>query len=236
MKLTTRQLHRTAAFTLLELLVGAVMFAIVVATVSTVLHGAMQLQRRTHEMLVHDRQLDMALDTFRRDFRSAAYPGGTLATNLTTLLQIGSSQGSRVEFYSYSGLTHSNSPYGDLEKVTYFLQEPGGWDQTNGLDLVRGSYRNLTSFADQDYSEWRLLQGIDQMTLEFWDGTTWQTAWDSVSMDPPQPTAVRMTLQMVPTREYPQGVLHQISVPLSIQGPTNGTNQASTTLTTGGTQ
>ena len=214
-----------SAFTLLELIVAAAMFSIIMAALSGVFFGTMKLRKRTEESLKGAHQLQQALMIIKGDLRSATIPGGLLSTNMTTSIELSSSGGTQFEFHTASGLLNNTEPWPDIQRVTYFLRQPQITTATNGLDLVRGTTRNLLASVQADFSEQILLNDVAQIWFEFWDGAAWIPDWDSDTQIESElasgPEAIRMSIQFQQQSNEPQPRILQVAVPVLTGGITN---------------
>jgi prepilin-type N-terminal cleavage/methylation domain-containing protein len=236
-----RSRRRQAGFSLLELIVAAFMFAIVMAAVATAFSGAHRLRRTTERDLVEVHSIRRALGFMKRDFRSATLPstndvnqvttGDTYATETnqftfsgvmaTTTTTSGGALGSTaLEFYTASGLRLADQPWADVQWVTYYLRPPLAVSDAMGNELVRGVTRNLAPGMNADYAEAVLLSGVDQLIFEFWTGVEWVDYWDSTTFDPASPRAVRATLIMAATNNVPPPV-YTVTAPISVEARTN---------------
>lgn len=237
---TRPSIRRDAGFTLLELIVAALMFAIVMAAVATAFSGAHKLRRTTERDLIQVHSVRRAMDLMKRDFRSATLPStndttqvtsgdtstetnvftfsGVMAT--TTAASGGALGSTALQFHTATGLRLTDQPWADIQWVTYYLRPPLTGLDAVGNDLVRGVTRNLAPGMDADYSEAVLLGGVDQLIFEFWTGAQWVDYWDSTTFDPPTPRAVRVTLVMASTNNLPVPV-YTVTAPISVEARTN---------------
>jgi type II secretion system protein J len=216
---------RQSAFTLMELLVAAAMFSIIMAALSGAFFSAMKLRKRTTESLHSVHQLQQALTIIKRDLRSATIPGGILSTNMSTSLELASSGGTQFEFHTASGLLNPFEPWPDIQRVTYFLRQPQITTATNGMDLIRGTSRNLLATVQEDFTEEILLHDVAQLAFEFWDGEAWLPDWDSDTQIAAQsissPEAIRCSIEFKQQPNEPQPRILQIAVPVLTGGITN---------------
>lgn len=224
--------RRQSAFTLLELIVASAMFAIIMAALSGVFFGTMKLRKRTDESLKGVHLLQQALMIIKSDLRSATIPGGVLSTNMTTSIELSSSGGTQFEFHTASGLLNNFEPWPDIQRVTYYLRQPNITTATNGLDLVRGTTRNLLASVQEDFNEQTLLHDVAQIWFEFWDGTAWIPDWDSDTQIETEsasaPEAIRFSIQFQQQPNEPQPRILQIAVPVMTGGITNVVETAET--------
>lgn len=238
-----------AAFTLLELLIAVVAFAIVLAAINSVFYSALKLRNRSAASLEKSLPLTQALIILKRDLASLA-PPGTLAHDLQTsptgsgatsqprfgsLAGAASGTGSAAgltsqvgpDFYTYSGLLDTSSPWPSVQKIAYLLV-----DSTNrnalGKDLVRAVTRNLLPSGNvaEEPVEQLLLADVAEATFFFHDGTDWLESWDSATADPKLPRAIRLQLQMAfedrASRQQPIELIVPIVIEASTNAPAGG--------------
>ncbi len=181
----------TMAFTLVELLIATLCFAIILAALNSAFYATMRLRSRTEALVGNDLPVNQAAATIRRDLQCIVMPStnstGTLSGPLTTQPQsvigtLASGPGGILEFNTTSGILGEDPVYwSEVQQVAYYLKPPEFRD-ARGMDLVRGVCRNLLPIVTNtltDLKETRLLSGIDSMSFSFYDGTNWQTWWDS---------------------------------------------------------
>jgi prepilin-type N-terminal cleavage/methylation domain-containing protein len=252
------------AFTLLELLVAIAIFSIVLAAINTVFYSGLRLRNRSAAMIDAGLPIQHVTDVIQRDLASFMIPGTPLAGQLTSGQATtgptvgytvnggsGASSGSvpsssagggssgmgtsdMTEFFVSSGAVEDNLPWGDVQKVSYQLVASA--NRSQGKDLVRSVSRNLlpVSATDQSTNQF-LLSGVTSITFTYFDGTQWQTTWDTTSADPitgltnVMPQAVKVEIQLAPTENGAPRAPVQLVVPIFVQSQTNQPAQ-----TTGG--
>lgn len=224
---------RFAAFTLIELLLSIVIFAVVLTAVNGVLYGAMRLRNRTTSMIEQRLPLERAVERIRKDLFGIVRPDGTMSGSFRTgVSTMGvTSQQPGFEFYANTGTVDAVNPWGDIEKISYVLRSPTNqFSFSSGKDLIRLASRNLLPVQQDIPVEDGLLNGVEKLDFEFYDGTQWRTSWDSTTETTVLPQAVRVLLTLTPpldrsvraTLEAPV----QIVVPIMISANTNTTQTA----------
>jgi type II secretion system protein J len=232
--------HHTAAFTLLEILLGLAVFAVVLVVVHSVFYGALQLRNKSIASIENALPLQHALAVIKRDLANLTPPGGTLTGPLQTTPTTTSSTslthpGQQVGpiFYTASGTVNDATPWSELRKVSYYLMT--GTNNTRGRLLVRSMTRNLLPVLTEEYEDQTLLSNVEDMTFEFYNGTAWVSTWDSASgtlttSSNALPIGIRAAITLVnPQTGVPDVVPIELVVPIFAQPGTN-----STTSTTGG--
>lgn len=239
------------AFTLLELLLAVLVFAIVLAAVHTVFFSAFKLRKRTTDAIERSLPLQQTLGIIRRDLANLVPPGGILAGQLQSTPTITTtasgvkvsnsmSRQNSPQFFTAVGVVDDNTPWGDIERVCYYLATPT--NDTPGLDLFRSVARNLLPVAQDQTDDQFLLSGVDAITFQYYNGTSWQDTWDSTAVDTMTgltnnlPAAIKLQLQLH-TENYAQGTPAPVElvVPISVLARTN-VSLAATSETTGGGQ
>lgn len=223
---------QSRGFTLLELLLAVAVFAIVLTAINGVFFAALKLRNKTAESFEQALPLEQTLSILRRDLTGLMPPGGTFGGVLQTTTTTTGSQmetaGRRVspDFYTTTGAIDEYSPYGEVQKVGYFLANPT--NQTPGFELLRVTSRNLLPVNVEEIEPQLLLSGVQTMTVLFYDGLNWTELWDSTTTSN-LPSAIKVQILMVPpegsTRAEPP---IELVVPVMVQASTNQTATAST--------
>jgi type II secretion system protein J len=176
--------QRPHAFTLLEVLIAVVSFAIVLAAINGVFYGALRLRAKAAESAERFRPLQRALDVIKNDLASIVPPGTTLAGPLQTTALTNLVAG-RIspDFYTASANIDPWTPWADIQRVSYALVQPQS--RSGGLDLVRLVTRNLLPVeGDEMPFQDSLLSGVHSVIFSFYTGSQWQTTWDSTTPEP----------------------------------------------------
>jgi len=173
-------------FTLLELILAILVFAIVLSAIHVVFFTALRLRNRTSEAIERALPLQQTLGIIKRDLANLVPPGGTLSGQLqsaptTTATGSSVSRANGPQFYTTVGLVSDSQPWGEIERVTYVLGTPT--NDAAGMDLYRSVTRNLLP-ATQDVSDDQFLMGgVDAITFQYYDGNNWKDTWDSTQAD-----------------------------------------------------
>lgn len=227
------------AFTLIEVLLAIVIFALVLAAVNAVFFGAIRLRQKTADSAAKAMPVELALATLRRDLSGIVMPGGTYAGILDSAATIQgiNQQDVGTEIYTTSGVFRDGSPWADIQKVAYVLRDPTHRTASAGRDLVRVVKRNLGPVSEEQTDEQRLMTGVGRLDLSFYDGTTWRTSWNSTNDATTLPKAIKVEIAMAPESPAPgvrQGPAQavrtiQMIVPVMVASVTNSTGSTSTT-------
>ncbi|PYM11438.1 MAG: hypothetical protein DME18_14000 [Verrucomicrobia bacterium] len=228
--------RRTHGFTLLELLIAVMVFAIVLAAMNSVLYGALRLRNRASESLEQALPMQQGLAILKRDLENIVMPGGPLSgvfqtTAITNLVGGQSSP----DFYTSTGLIDQTSPWAQIQRVSYVLVDPTN-RAAAGRELIRAVERNLlaATMQDEPAEQW-LMSGVQGMTFYYYDGTQWRDSWDSTTTDPTTgltnnlPKAIRVLIQLAAPetgRALSAPAPVELVVPVVVQARTNRTQQA----------
>jgi prepilin-type N-terminal cleavage/methylation domain-containing protein len=225
------------AFTLMEVMLALMVSAILLAAVGGVFYTAIRLKDRTVAMLDEAIPLHQAVNFLRRDLQGVLPPAGLYAMTgdfRNEQISGGIGQNFRLQFFTSSGITTDNSPWSEVQQISYELRDPISRTNGTGRELIRTVVRNLLATGTQEQNEQFLLGNVHSLEFSCFDGYNWRDSWDTGLGDTNLPSAVRVRLQFssengVDTRT--QGPFELI-VPLLCQSRTNQIQTAST----GGTQ
>lgn len=241
-----------AAFTLLELLIAVVAFAIVLAAINGVFYSGLKLRNRSAASLEKSLPLAQALLVLKRDLANLA-PPSTNETRLIGELQssptgsgttdtprfgsiagaTGSTSGQTAQvspdFYTLSGLLDTSSPWPNVQRVAYLLV-----DSTNrnalGKDLIRAVTRNLLPAGgfEEVPAEQLLLTDVEDVFFLYHDGTDWVESWDSTADDTMKlPRAIKVQIQFASESRANLQPPVELVVPIVVEASTNATSSAS---------
>jgi len=224
-------------FTLLEVVLSLAVVAVVLTAISAVFFGALRLHNRTVERFARAVPVEQAITIIRRDLQGIVPPGGLLAgelqSNPTTNVVLTTS-GTRVspDFTTASGQINEQTPYSEVQRVTFLLQP--STNQTAGFDLVRNVSRDLLPVNQAEAEPQFLLSGVQQVVFQYFDGSTWQSQWDS-TVTSNLPVAIRMQILM--HSEAPETSNQNPPIEITTRVMTDMlTNQIATATATGGGQ
>ncbi len=197
---------RGQGFTLLELLIGALATMTLMTALYGVFHGTLRLRERTYEQVERDLPAGEALRVLRADLAAARTSSPTLGG---VFLGVAGSNGQdaadQLRFTCASGRIGAEEFGFDLQEVEYALIEPLVGDaEEEGLDLARVARRNLLGTAVEEPEPQRMLGGVRALSLEYYDGSSWRTAWDSELEEGALPAAVRVRLEWMGSEPEPE--------------------------------
>jgi type II secretion system protein J len=228
----------TAGFTLIEVLIAVLAFAIVLGAINTVFYSAMRLRNKTSDAVEKSLVLQQAVAIIKRDLAGIVVPGGILGGELKTTPDASSSAASPAAgnlalssgpvIYTNTGMLDETLPWGDVQKVTYFLRNPTNRSESVlGKDLFRGVTRNVLATAVEVPTEQWLMGNVEKLQFYFYTGTEWRDMWDSENEETALPKAIKVQIQPARTQfdRSPRAPV-EIVVPILIEGRTNQTQSA----------
>jgi type II secretion system protein J len=192
---------RKPAFTLIEL-VASLAIAVMLAAA---LHGALSTvwkAKKTAEAAIEPTRMGtIALDIICRDL--AAAPPLPASDSTTAHLggpftgvhqPSGSSDNDDLSFHTLvrDEGAPDDDPLADGMKIIEYLVQPDGASPT----LVRRVTRDILAAQTPVPVDENLCRNVRGLSLRYYDGTQWQTDWDSTALGDVLPIAVQVTLQI----------------------------------------
>jgi len=179
-------LRSARAFTLLELILAILVFAIVLSAIHVVFFTALRLRNRTSDAIERALPLQQALGIIKRDLANVVPPGGALSGQLQstpTTAAPGNSmnRANGPQFYTAVGIIDDYQPWSEIQRVSYFLAAPT--NNAPGMDLFRSVTRNLLPTTQEEADDQFLMSGVDSITFQYYDGNNWKDTWDSTQAD-----------------------------------------------------
>lgn len=217
--------HNTggSAFTLIEIVLALAIAAVVLTAINTVFFGALHLRTATVGVAEQSLPVERAVETIKNDLVCIRPPStngyiGPMGTDATA---VGMSQPLLLELYTSSARISDDVPYGDVQKVDFWLQNPtNAASGTTGKDLIRGITRNLLASTPESPEPHRLIGNVQDMHFSFFDGTNWNSTW-SVTLSN-VPIAVKVFLSFTkPSDGMPAVPPLQFVVPVITELSTN---------------
>lgn len=220
-----------AAFTLLELLLALAVFAVVLVAINGVYFATLRLRNKAAEAAQRALPLEQTIALIRRDLSGLMLPGGVLSGTFQTLTTSSGSlmdaAGRRVtpDLYTTTGSIDEWSPYGEVQKVAYFLANPT--PPAPGFDLVRVTSRNLLPVTTEDLETAVLLENVEHAVALFYNGYEWSEVWDT-TQSTNLPLGVKVRIFLRPEEERGRPVAEPIEVvsAILVQSTTNTTSSA----------
>jgi type II secretion system protein J len=198
----------TQAFTLMEVILAMGVCAIVMVAISGIFFTAVRVRERTIATVDEGLPVQQALSYLRRDLQGAMSP----STNgvMSGDFRVGAYPQTAIELYTTTGALLMNAPWGDVQKVTYGVKDK---------QLVRGVTRNVLAAIAPAADDQAMMDGVDSIQFDCYDGTQWRSTWDTTLADTNLPIAVRVRVQMAGDSSRRQPV--ELIVPVNAQSSTN---------------
>lgn len=176
-------------------------FSILVGALYSLFYSALRARESTYDSIEKGLPTAYALSTVRRDLANMTAPTGLFAGAVVGEMdEQGTTRLDTIEFFTTSGVVRASAPWGDVQKVSYYLSVPED-DDSSGSYFVRAVTRNLLASTTEDPPEERLLPNVKSLTLAYYDGESWQDSWDSTTRENAAPQAVKLRLDFVKDAE-----------------------------------
>jgi type II secretion system protein J len=219
----------SAGFTLIEVLAATAMFAVLVGALYPVFHTAMRMREKAADVMEETLPRHYVAEVMKRDLRQVVAPVGILAGAFVGKKEEdGTCRRDRLEFHTASGAVDSKEPWGDVQRVAYYLAESlvsvsgnKATGNTEAYELVRAVTRNLLASTEEDPKEERLLKGVRSLAFSYYDGEAWQDSWDSTTLENETPVAVRARIEFAAaSANGPATFPIEMVVPIAAKAPT----------------
>lgn len=226
---TIRRCIKHSGFTLLEVLAATSIMLVLVGSLYSVFRGALRLREQTFTNIEAGLPRSYIMGIIKKDIAHIPASNGLLAGALIgETEESGESRLDKVEFVTATGEITDDVPWGDLQKVEYYLIDPETDDKTSGKDFIRALSRNLLSTVVEEPEEQKLLKNVASLKITYFDGEYWQDSWDSTTMDGENPAAMKIRIEFSSTETNPSAfppleiISEIISKPLPQAGNRNG--------------
>ncbi|MBI5090999.1 MAG: prepilin-type N-terminal cleavage/methylation domain-containing protein [Candidatus Hydrogenedentes bacterium] len=216
--------RRALGFTLLELLIGTIISAVLLAALYSAFQGMLRTQSHAYAVLEETVPRSHIADVIRKDIANMVIPNAALSGNLLgqTLTQ-GDDRWDTLEFFTTTARISNARPWGETQKVYYALVDADPLDEAHRLQLTRTVTRNLlppdtmvstingmsgaasgdliggtddSAYSDADTlgDTTVLLDDVSSLAIEYYDGETWTDTWDSAQLNKAIPSAVHVRI------------------------------------------
>ena len=223
------------AFTLIEMILAIGVAAMVLIAVNTALFASLRLRDATQNVVDAAAPVDQAVSYIRRDLQCVVTPTNGTSKVLSGSFRAGNissagvSESVAVEMFTATGALSANSPWADIQRVTYELKQPSDRNAV-GRDLYRSVVRNLLTLTTPDVQDQLMLSGVQDIKFTCFDGAVWQETWDTTGLTSTEtnlPLAVRVDIQMA-------GNNAATAQPIELVVPIDAQMRTNTVLTTTG--
>ena len=176
-------------------------FAMIVLVMKVTLMGSLSLRNRSQERGCAESARGHG--HYGKDLRQCLLETPFAQEFLGDSQGQGLTRNDQLTFYTASGVIQTNLPWGHLQKISYYLQQPlSGLQQQEeeGWALYREVTRNLVPAGGVEIlmTPQPLARGVHSLAFQYYDGEYWQDTWDSSTEDPKLPLAVRIYLRFLP--------------------------------------
>lgn len=188
----------TRGFTLIELVVALAMVAIIAGSLATSLWTAYHATQRTEAAVTPSRQASIMMDYLSTDLQNALQPG-TAATTLIGNFAGTQAQDDRgheaddVIFFATAESPQHVDANGEIKQIELTVEHLAG---SNDYALVRRVTRNLLAQIQAAPDEEIICRNVSSFTLQYFDGSNWDTTWDSTQEDKTIPAAVQVKVEL----------------------------------------
>ena len=213
-------------FTLMELLIATLVASVVLAALNAAFYAALHLRSSASKVVEENVPLNYGVSILKADLRSALITGGVMASTFESPgTVIDSARPSLLDISTTTGVLDNQLPWGDVQRISYYLKDPVSASRRPGKDLIRAVTRNLLATVQPDVTEQTLLSGVDSLNFTFYDGSNWQTSWDTNAEVNPLPQAIKAEIQFAKANSGGQARMPiELVVPVDSQVQTNGTS------------
>jgi type II secretion system protein J len=187
---------RQRGFTLLELLVAMAMVAILAVSLYASIQITFKAQKRAEAAVEPARSAQLALEMIGQDLTNSLQPGGQLAGNFegTTGADDRGHEADDIDFYATTDSPQHQDANGEIKNIEITVITP---QNSSDHVLVRRVTRNLLSLNSTASPDPEFICGhVNSFTVAYYDGTDWETSWDSTAEDNTLPVAIQVTLNI----------------------------------------
>lgn len=226
MKIKTNKLN---AFTLIEMILAIGIASLALLCATAVLFTAFRLRDDTAALVDSASPVDATVSYIKRDLQGCVSPTNGTSKVLSGSFRAGNGINSAgvsdpvaIEMFTTTGALSDRQPWGEIQRVTYGLKNPTD-ARANGRELYRTVLRNLLSTSTPEVEEQLMLGGVESLQISCYDGSQWQTAWDTSSLSSVNtnlPLAVRVEIKLAGN---PLNEPIQLVVPIDVVARTNRT-------------
>jgi hypothetical protein len=171
------------------------LIAIVAATLASTLRLAYHAARTAEAAIEPSRTASIAMELLSTDIQNGLPGGGQYAESFegTQAQDDRGHEADDLVFYSTAESPEHSAANGEIKKVELTVEK-----LQDGSDyvLVRRVLRNLGSELTPAPDEEILCRGVSSFTLQYFDGSSWNTTWDSTTEDNTVPASVQVTLEL----------------------------------------
>lgn len=178
-------------FTLLELVLSMGMIAMMALTLYTSLSVAFKARGSMEAQTLSVREASVVMDLLQQDFQSVLKPNGIMAGSFVGYaMGTSGAEADSVTFCSLGSDAGVDSPFADgMRKIELTLTTDG-----NTPVLVRRVQRNLLAPSVKTPQDEILSRNVTAFSVQYFDGSSWYTEWDSTLHDNTLPVALNVRI------------------------------------------
>jgi type II secretion system protein J len=194
-----RRLTGGRAFTLLELVVAMAMVAVLALSLYASMKIAFRAKAVAETAVEPSRTAELAMELIREDVENALAPSPASINAIVQSFEGTQGTDDRgreaddLVFYSTADAPQHIDANGDVKMIELAVETPQG---SRDHVLVRRVTRNLLAEEQAQPDEEVICRGVSSFSMEYFDGTEWQTTWDSTQQNNTLPTAVMVVLAL----------------------------------------
>lgn len=185
-----------SGFTLLELLIAIALMGMIAVTLYASMNIAFKAKQRGQASLEPYQRVVPIFEVIRRDLTSAMRPAGILAGIFEgqDVPYSNTQDADTISFYTAGYQPKEDETVSNVINVQYALEVDHDRDLVVFKRLVT---RNLLAPTAADPDEEIIARDIAGLDIEYYDGETWLTGWDSSEQDAMLPWGVKVTIAIL---------------------------------------
>jgi type II secretory pathway component PulJ len=209
----------SCSFTLIELVVALGMVAILAGSLFVSMKLAFGAKASAEKAIEPSRTAELAMEFVRNDLENALAPHDPSTYTSPFQYLTGTFEGTDntasgvdaadLTFYTTADMKDHLTANGEIKEVELTLEVPTGSTQRC---LVRKCSRNLLSETTVTPDEEILCRNVTGFTVRYFDGSNWDTSWDSTAEDNTLPAAVEVTMTLDRSTPKEQRILRFVRV------------------------
>ena len=222
-------------FSMIELLLALAMMAMLTLSLYASMRVGMRARKSATAAVSSVRAATIAMDMICRDLESVPPPTGVLAGPFEGLRQSGSGgEADDVQFccLGADGDQPRLPTREGVRQVELLLRT-----DVNPPMLVRRVTRNLLASTQVQPEDEILCRNVRSFAVQYFDGTYWQTDWDSTSVGDVLPMAVQIQIELDPGSDAEDRTPNRITriIPLACAKPQDSSDSSGSSSGTSGT-
>jgi type II secretion system protein J len=187
---------------MIEMVLALAIVAIIATSLSSVLWQVYHTTRQATAAVNPSSQASIALDYIAGDLANAIQPnttntsGTALAGDFegTQATDAAGQEGDDLQFFGTAESPQHAIANGEIKHFEYTVVQPTG---NTDCVLVRRVIRNLLPPSMVPAPDEEVIcRGVQSFTVQYFDGSNWNTTWDSTAEDNTIPAAVQIVLQL----------------------------------------